>query len=404
MIWKPLIEEEQSGELHEKLYAICEVVRTIEDNQPNLFCGAPGLALFLFYLGRATGDEVLLELGMKRIGTTWNAVDEKCYDMTFAAGLSGLAWTIVHLAKHDFIESDFTDVLEDLTEPFRCRMIDCIKKNEYDYLHGALGIALYFLERPEIPQTRLFLQELIDLFLAGAEPDAAGGLKWEIELDFETRQRGYNLSLSHGQAGIIDILGRMVHAGFGGETAVRLLEGALFFLLRQEFHSTKRKNFFFPSWVVSGRSYKGGRLAWCYGDLGLGQVLLHTGQRLGRIELQEKGLAILKHTLLFKHPQEAGITDAGLCHGTAGLAHIYNRLWQETGESCFAQAAQSWFQHTLQMANFEDGLAGFKAHRAFQNRYENESGLLEGVAGIGLSIISALYAQEPSWDRALLLS
>jgi hypothetical protein len=325
---------------------------------------------------------------------------------TFSSGLAGLGWGITHLVRQGFLEADLGDILEDLTDPLQHAMMNHMDRGDYDYLHGALGIALYFLEREDLPQRSEILTPLVDLLLDRAEQDGDCGLKWLSLLNKETGLKGYNLSLSHGQASIIDILSRMVAQDCGGKSAPMVLNGAMAYLLKHEIPVADRLDSFFPSWVVNDPgSQKGGRLAWCYGDLGVGQVLYHTGQRQGRKDWEEKGLAMLVHTRLRTDQKEAGIIDVGLCHGAAGVAHIYNRLWQETQDESYAQVARHWFDLILNMAHFTDGPAGYMAYRTPENGgWAAEYGFLEGVAGVGLALLSALYPLSSDWDRALLLS
>jgi lantibiotic biosynthesis protein len=405
MNWRPMYSTKDGAEMLVRLQEIRKALMTVDDGQPNLLGGAPGLALFHFYLARATGDESLAERGIYLISQASDTVEKGFNYPTFAGGLAGLGWTIAHLAKQGFIEADVAEILGDLTEPLRQSMMEYIGQGEYDYLHGALGIALYFLERNDLPETPAILQTLVKELDRKAQTDDKGGLKWECELDIKTKKRGFNLSLSHGQASIIDILGRMVAAGYGGEQARPILDGAVAYLLNHELPQNSRGTVIFPSQIIGNESMPGGRLGWCYGDLGAGQVLLRTGLRLGVKSWQEKGLAVLHYSMLRRDPREASINDAGLCHGSAGVAHIYNRLWQETGDEAFAETARFWFDFTLKLATFSDGLAGYKAWRTPEyGGWINETGLLEGVAGIGLAMISALYPLEPSWDRCLLLS
>jgi len=113
----------------------------------------------------------------------------------------------------------------------------------------------------------------------------------------------------------------------------------------------------------------------------------------------------LRHTLKKRDPEKCLIRDAGLCHGSAGVAHIYRRIWEETGEEDFAKSGYYWFKYSLKLATFPDGLAGFKTWRAPENGgWANDPGLLEGVTGIGLAFLSAVYPVESDWDRCLLLS
>ncbi|HEX7277236.1 MAG TPA: lanthionine synthetase LanC family protein, partial [Acidimicrobiales bacterium] len=83
--------------------------------------------------------------------------------------------------------------------------------------------------------------------------------------------------------------------------------------------------------------------------------------------------------------QDAGVVDAGLCHGAAGLLHVSNRLYQATGDERQAAAARRWLEPALTLP-----VAG--------------AGFLEGRAGVGLALLAATTDVEPEWDRILLLS
>ncbi len=96
--------------------------------------------------------------------------------------------------------------------------------------------------------------------------------------------------------------------------------------------------------------------------------------------------------------------DACFCHGTSGIAHIFNRMWRETGMPECKDAAAYWIGQTLSLAKFEDGLAGYKTWQGTERGFQNEYGLLEGIAGIGLVLLSYHYEIEPTWDECLLLS
>ena len=80
-------------------------------------------------------------------------------------------------------------------------------------------------------------------------------------------------------------------------------------------------------------------------------------------------------------------------------------MYNYTQRDEFKQAALYWFDQTLKMAKFEDGLAGYKTWRSIEyGGWQNDYGLLTGIAGIGLALISAVSDIEPAWDECLLLS
>jgi hypothetical protein len=100
-----------------------------------------------------------------------------------------------------------------------------------------------------------------------------------------------------------------------------------------------------------------------------------------------------------------GVRDAGLCHGAAGLGHLFNRLFHAVGDACFFEAARFWFQNCLEMRRPRRGVAGFSRHWQSQDGADcwlKDPGLLSGAAGIGLALLAAITDVEPKWDRILL--
>ena len=147
------------------------------------------------------------------------------------------------------------------------------------------------------------------------------------------------------------------------------------------------------------------RLAWCYGDLGVCCALWQVAQQFDNATLKAHVIEIMTHAATRRDLTENSVYDAGLCHGASGIAHIFNRFYQATNNPTFKEAALYWFEQTLQMDTFADGLAGYKACVNISDaEYENCTGLLEGIAGTGLALIAAVADFEPNWDECLLIS
>ena len=104
-------------------------------------------------------------------------------------------------------------------------------------------------------------------------------------------------------------------------------------------------------------------------------------------------------------PEDSGVVDAGLCHGAAGVAHLFNRMYQATGAPRLGEAAQFWFERTLALRRAGEGMSGFSA---WMSAPDGEQGwvadpyFLTGAAGIGLALLAAVTPCEPEWDRVLL--
>jgi hypothetical protein len=83
-----------------------------------------------------------------------------------------------------------------------------------------------------------------------------------------------------------------------------------------------------------------------------------------------------------------------------GIAHLYNHFYQNTLNIEFKRAAEYWTDKTLSTAN-DEGLPCFSIPLTKDN--EPEPGILKGLAGVGLVLISSIADFQPDWDGCLLM-
>jgi len=89
------------------------------------------------------------------------------------------------------------------------------------------------------------------------------------------------------------------------------------------------------------------------------------------------------------------------------LAHIYNRMYQATGEPKLGRAAVYWLVRTLDFYRLARGDGGSWVQGSRDPAEEgpwNGIGLLEGAAGVALVLLAATTSVEPLWDRMFLVS
>ncbi len=411
---------------------------------PTLGGGAAGKALFFAYrAGRGGGPEgagdtdaaaLLLERSTEALATTPLAPD-------LYGGFSGVAWTAEHLYSPRFApaatspetetsaatEGDVEDPLEDPLEEIDAALLRYLDHSpwtaDYDLIRGLAGFGVYALERLPRPSAAACLTKIVDRLAETAE-HGAQGTTWhtapELLPDWQREMFPggyYNLGVAHGVPAVIAMLGAIATAagrmGAAGDPAAAELaerarslgEGASRWLLAQQLPAGGPFRFgttFSPE-IPPQRS----RLAWCYGDPGIAAALLVTARARGDAALQR--LAVELALEAASRPEElSGVRDAGLCHGSAGLAHLFNRMYQETGEPQLAAISRHWFEHALDFRQPGQGLAGYLAFSfeddAVTEKWRADPGLLEGVAGIGLALLGGLGDFEPAWDRVLMLS
>src|SRR5262249_1489457 len=140
-----------------------------------------------------------------------------------------------------------------------------------------------------------------------------------------------------------------------------LLEPAVHWILAQQLPPTAPCCF--PDAVARGLRPAPSRLAWCYGDPGVAAALLVAARALKEPALERTALGVALRAAA-RPAAISGVEDAGLCHGAAGLGHIFHRLWARTHEARFAEAARFWFGRMLAMREPGRGFAGFRAYSA----------------------------------------
>jgi len=259
--------------------------------------------------------------------------------------------------------------------------------------------------------------KLVVIRLEGIAKHTTSGITWHTApelLPLATRkgfpQGYYNLGLAHGVPGIIALLGQICatadkHLQETRGKARPLLEGAVSWLLAQQPADQTQP---FPYWTSHDLTRTRSRVAWCYVDLGIAVALLGAARCVSNRSWEREALLIGRRVAA-RPAEQSGVVDCGLCHGAAGVGHLFNRLFQATGEKCFSTAARFWFQRLLEMRRPNQGIAGFFALMAIPNKPNEKQvirapGILEGAAGIALALLAAATPVEPEWDRMLLLS
>ena len=392
--------------IKQKIDSIAECIFTkIQETQTEsfgLYSGEFGLLLFLFYYSRYSNNIKHTLLTEEYAEKLLNQLVEKEKLHTFCNGFSGILYLFEFLREKDFIDMDVSDIQPLLDNHIVDRMRQDIQQSYYDFMHGALGVGLCFLKR----KTNLeYIQELIDFLYHTAEKDTDNKIfKWEsVTLVNKKSRAEYNLALSHGISSIIVFLSRIIKNGLSEQKTVEMLSGAVNYLLSQE-QDFSRFGSYFPNYLIKNveMPVAKSRMAWCYGDLGIGMALWQAGKAIDKTEWKDKGLEILLQSTQRRSFDETHVKDAGICHGSAGIALIYRRMFLETRCEEFREAAQYWVNHTLQFSRFEDGLAGYKTLK--KDGWICNYSLLGGISGVGLVLLSYIEDSQQDWDEMFLLS
>jgi len=392
-----------------KIEEIANILCESQNKFPvGLMSGNMGIVLFLFcYYHIHKKDKKIYKKAFSLLEETVDRINEGDIFHSLCDGLAGVGWAINYLCNQKYFNMDNKNELLSSADDFLTNRMNMIfEKHQYDFLHGELGVALYLTTR--ISDNPLFVNALnttISHLIQSAEKTDAKAIKWQsVLLKEETGNvTGYNISLAHGMSAIAVMLSKFIKHNICKKESKDLLEGLIQYLLSQKMN-TKKMGSYFPAISLDSYKMEKSRLGWCYGDLGIAMALWQVSQVLQNKDLEKISIEVLLYATQRRNLWNNHVEDAGLCHGTVSVGHIFYRAWWNTRLPEFKDAADYWFEQTLKMAKFDDGLAGYKTWYGEKKGWVNTYSLLEGVAGIGLTLLTYYHEIEPSWDECLLLS
>ena len=364
-----------------------------EQDSCGLMGGTLGELLFLLYYYDLTKERYILAYifsKLDKIITMSNSYNKIGY--SFSHGLSGIGWFIDVVKRKGLIDSSSNDVLGSVDEVIFNHSLEDLKSGYYDYISGSLGALVYFLrkESPPIHYIKQYLEVLNQI------KQSKGNQFFLYENE---KKISCNFGLSHGIPSIIAILLIAYEKKICTSLSHNLISGFVEFLL-SNMHTPENKGDTYFSYSTDFPA-RPTRLAWCYGDLGVGYILYKTSIMLGAGQLEAKALEILSYTAKRSDPIQNWVFDACLCHGSAGIAYLFRKVYDISSDRVFADTSEYWYQKTIELGCNPDGIGGY----LFQKKGLKlpVRGFLEGVAGIGISLISAYYEVDTTWDEVLLL-
>jgi len=415
MTWRPLLE----GDLALRaLQAVEDVARALESYTPPAddlrfpaLGGAAGEALLHAYLARHNGDDHQAERAAERLETAAEALATTVMPPGLYSGFSGVAWVAEHLQARLFEpDPDGDDLNREIDQALLAYLGTLTEADEYDLITGVTGLGVYARERLSRPTGAELLARVVDRLAAQAETGSEGTAWFTPPGRLPEWQRGshprglYNLGVAHGIPAVVALLAIACRGGIAADRARPLLDGAVRWLLAHQLPAGKGSCF--DTGFVAGEEPAASRLAWCYGDPGVAATLLVAARAVGEPAWEDKALEVAREAAR-RPPEHSAVRDAGVCHGAAGLAHLFNRFWQASGEEVFRAVACDWIERTLAFRVPGEGIAGFRAWHGLpgsNGEWVAEPGFLEGATGVALVLLAAVSTIEPEWDRLLLVS
>lgn len=376
--------------------------QSLEQQGVGLLTGLAGQQLFFWQLHKQFPELACQHEFSARMTLIEEQIPFLHSQLAFGYGLTGVAWLYEFFLHEGNYQAEFnhnTDVL----------LLQHLQQNDWtgelEFIRGLSGFAVYIARRQTAELGLPLAQALLTLLEQQWHQFADGTGAWEVatnsffRFNQATDNPEYNLGLAHGVPSIIaSLLPLLAHQQLHSQIQT-LLQASCQWLIQQQQTSEKFGSCF--AYITEQPCQS--RLGWCYGDATIALTLLRVGNAINRDDFTAAGKNIALKAAQ-RRLKSSLVQDAGICHGSAGLALIFQVITRYYTESTLSQAAQYWFEHTLALYQ-TSGLDGFNAVREQDNSNCRlpDHGLLGGYAGIGLVLLMA-FNVETNWLDALLLT
>jgi lantibiotic biosynthesis protein len=355
--------------------------------------GLSGIALLYSYLAKVTNDDVYHKKLLHVIDRVNTLISKNEYDATFCSGIAGYGWVLLKI-KDEHIEID-----DDYFTAIDLILIEALDNDSindyYDFLHGAMGIALYFIEKYNFKK-----EKNIELLLIKFTNELLNKINSQTELLFSnysenTEKKLLYFGLAHGISGYLNFI---IYLKKTLQNLVPDIDQSLIsiinFIKKFKSYDNESKQFYPAQVDIENNNIINSRLGWCQGDLGMGNAIYNTGIYLNNAEIIAEGVELINNTKKISFINSK-VKDFAICHGSSGIILQYYLDYKKTAQNN-SLIIDTWYKELKdQTNNFVD----FKSF--FIDEYVNETNVLNGSAGFALVILSIENQIELDWINCL---
>lgn len=356
-----------------------------------LLTGDSGILLLLHYYskwGDKSFDKELEELETNCI----NSISEGEFSINggYCSGLSGILEVFNHLNEQKLSEISTSDA-DEIFMSYLWRKIKIMMAEEkYDFLYGLIGMIQPFFHFRGGEQ---YIYEVIDEIYNSAEKN--GDI---ISFPFRnifTSEKESNLSISHGVVSVVNFIIKAYNQGINKDVCRVLIYGLLSYFLTQKIDRTQY-NSCYPNVAIDNRKVSSSRLGWCYGDLSIALMFWEAAKAIDNQSWKNEAINIFDFACTRRDLEKNLVTNAYICHGTSGIALIFNRIYRETKFQRYKDARDYWVSKTLALGEKEGYRTGGD---------DTAIGILGGLTGVGLMLLACLNEKKCAcWDKLLFIN
>lgn len=358
----------------------------------SVLTGVSSRLIFLAQLGKTEGKEAFYEeLISNDIDEILNHIERKQVLNTNLEGLVGFGSAIIFIHKLGYLQETEQTILSELDD----FIIEAVKiefaENNYDYFYGGLGYLYYLILHPN--KSKKIIKCLEGLF----ENDIFKNIILKDFSSFDRERNGFvDFSGVHGLASIVFFLNKLIAINVKTDQCKVMLNNCCEYILINR--TLGEEGLRIPDYLDNDTP-KFSPLRWCHGELGMIYSLTEAAKHLEDDNIHQ----ILKEVLItiskFELNKQQELVSPNICHGTLGVAHIFNRLNKLYPYKEVKEAAKYWYQKSDEIMNSKIGYTDNDDNGVFIEK----TGLLMGIEGMALAILSYIYPNQTNWDYQILL-
>ena len=279
--------------------------------------------------------------------------------------------------------------------------------NRHDLFYGFLGNAVILLEN-DFEANRVFLKRVINALKKNSICDN-NGIYWKSPFPFfpsEKYDETLNFGIPHGSLGIVLFLLKCYSIEGLDNELEQYLTRSLNWLINRLNQENNQLHYQYGT-----KSSGTGRLGWCYGDQAIAYTLLRFHEVLDRGDAKIKAFELIEQSAK-KTMNETGVQffsdygyyDLRICHGTSSIAYMYKKMYDITQDQKVYDLVNKWLDITLDNLDIYLAQIDVITEKEKDNsQIDTSMGFLNGLSGVGLTLISFLEPNHSYWDKILLL-